>query len=35
MTRQSFHLATGTTPDPEPEEKPRFHPALGYIKPGE
>lgn len=31
-----FHLATGDSQPPKPvaEGKPRFHPALGYVKPG-
>ena len=29
-----FHLATGEDqPQPTTEDKPRFHPALGYVKP--
>jgi hypothetical protein len=33
----NFHLATGQgqAPKPTPEAKPRFHPAVGYSKPGE
>ncbi len=31
-----FHLATGEgQPTPTPEDKPRFHPALGFTKPEE
>lgn len=28
----TFHLATGESqnPDPEPEQRPTFHPAIGY-----
>lgn len=29
-----FNLATGQRPE-EVETKPAFHPALGYLKPGE
>lgn len=33
----NFHLATGEGQAPKPvaEDKPRFHPAMGYTKPEE
>lgn len=35
MVDKQFHLATGEASPPKEEEKPKFHPVLGWADRGE